>query len=268
MVDAAAIGPMKPFALLTDYGVTGSVLLLNLFIFATLLTLQMANLDITFPQAISLWQHWAERFASVTAPFADNKLLEPVLSTIIATLSVILIFCTGLLLDLTAPLFFAVFEILAFKRWLARKDYTWIGELMRAHHDLLEDDYQEFVNDSPLSWWLPGRWLAQRERYTRLHSFICTYLFFNARGASLEQLQEQIRLWRTSRAVSASMIFLGVALTSYAQGGGNIGEHILIVLAIPMALFAVSALTTYTIYTRLCMTLCSLLYLSTRPAPA
>lgn len=259
---------MKPVALLTEYGVTGSVLLLNLFIFATLLTLQIANLDITFPQALNLWQHWAERFAGVTAPFADNKLLEPVLSTIIATLSVILIFCTGLLLDLTAPLFFTLFEILAFKRWLARKDYAWVGELMQAHRSLVEDDYQHFINDRPLTWWLPRRWLAQRARYTRLHSFINTYLFFNAQGASLEQLQEQIRLWRTSRAVSASMIILGVALTGYARNGGNMGEHILIVLGIPAMLFAVSAITTYTIYTRLCMTLCSLLYLSSRTKPA
>jgi len=255
---------MKPIAQLSEYGITGGVLLLNLFVFATLLNLQIAHLDITFPQAIALWQHWAERFAAIAAPFTGNKLLEPVLSTIIAALSVILIFCTGLLLDLTAPLFFTLFEILAFKRWLARKDYTWVGEFMQAHHDLIEEDYPRFVSDPPLAWWVPQRWLAQRARYTRLHSFICSYLFFNARGASMEQLQEQIRLWRTSRAVSASMIFLGVALTGYAQDGGNLGEHLLIVLGIPVVLFVVSALTTYTIYTRLCTTLCSLLYLTSR----
>ena len=72
------------------------------------------------------------------------------------------------------------------------------------------------------------------------------------------------RMWRTSRAVSASMIFLGVALTLYAQKGGNIEEQILLVIVIPSVLFAVSALTTFTLHTRLCMTLCSLLYLSSR----
>ncbi|MBI3776006.1 MAG: hypothetical protein HY273_10715 [Gammaproteobacteria bacterium] len=255
---------MKPIAALTEYGITGGVLLVNLFIFATLLNLQIAHADITFPQAITLWQRWAQRFAELAAPFAGNKLLEPVLSTLIATLSVILIFCTGLLLELTAPLFFTLFEILAFKRWLARKDYAWVGELMQVHEALIENDYRRFVNDPPLVWWLPQRWLAQRARYTRLQSFIFSYLFFNARGTSLEQLQEQIRLWRTSRAVSTSMIILGIALTGYAQDGGNLAEHVLIVLGIPVALFAISALTTLTIYSRLCMTLCSLLYLSSR----
>jgi hypothetical protein len=255
---------MKPIAQLTDYGITGGVLLLNLFVFATLLHLQAHNLDITFPQAIQLWQQWAQHVATLGAPFVGNKLLEPMLGTIITTLSVIFIFCTGLLLELTAPLFFTLSEILAFKRWLARKDYAWVGELMLIHHNLIEEDYQRFVTDSPSVWWRPQRWLAQRARYTRLQSFIFSYLFFNARGAGLEQLQEQIRLWRTSRAVSASMIFLGVALTGFAQEGDSIAEHVLIVLTIPVVLFAVSALTTHTIYTRLCMTLCSLLYLSSR----
>lgn len=255
---------MKPIAQLTEYGVTGGVFLLNLFIFATLLGLQIANQDITFPHAVALWQHWAERFVTHTAPFTGNKLLEPMVNTFLATLAVILIFCTGLLLELTAPWVFTLFEIVAFKRWLMRKDYAWLGELMQTHHHLIGEDYQRFINDPPWAWWPPQRWLAQRIRYTRLQSFIFSYLLFNARGASLEQLQEQTRLWRTSRAVSASMIFLGVALTSYAQGGGNIQEQILLVIVIPSVLFAVSAITTFTIHTRLCMTLCSLLYLSSR----
>lgn len=255
---------MKPIAALTEYGITGGVLLVNLFIFATLLNLQIAHADITFPQAIALWQRWAEHFGELAAPFAGNKLLEPVLSTLVATLSVILIFCTGLLLELTAPLFFALFEILAFKRWLARKDYAWVGDLMQVHETLLDSDYRRFINDPPRAWWLPQRWLAQRARYTRIQSFIFSYLFFNARGASLEQLQEQIRLWRTSRAVSTSMIILGIALTGYAQDGGNLAEHVYIALGMPVVLFAISALTTLTIYSRLCMTVCSLLYLSSR----
>lgn len=90
--------------------------------------------------------------------------------------------------------------------------------------------------------------IAQRARYTRLHSFICSYLSFN--GASQERLQEHIRLWRTSRAVSTSMIILGVAL-NYLHSGGDLAEQALIVLGIPIALFALSALITYTIYTRL-----------------
>ena len=255
---------MKPITQLTDYGVTGGVLLLNLFIFATLLGLQIAHQDITFPQAIALWQHWAERFVTLSAPFIGNKLLEPMVSTFLATLAVILIFCTGLLLELTSPWVFTLFEILAFKRWLLRKDYVWLGNLMQVHHPLIGEDYQRFINDPPWALWPPQRWMTQRLRYTRLQSFIFAYLFFNARGASVEQLQDQTRLWRTSRAISASMIFLGVALTSYAQDGGNIGEQILIVIGIPALLFTVSALTTVTIHTRLCMTMCSLLYLSNR----
>ena len=251
---------MKPIAQLSEYGVTGGVLLLNLFIFATLLNL---HADITFPETVKVWQHWTEALAPLSAPFVGNKLLEPLLSIIIATLSVILVFCTGLLLELAAPWFFTPLEMLAFKRRLARKDSLWADELMRAHHPLIEDDYRRFVNDPLFAWRLPQRLLQQRARYTRLHSFICSYLSFNAHGASQEQLQEQIRLWRTSRAVSTSMIFLGVAL-NYMHVGGDLAEHALIVLGIPVVLFAFSALTTYTIYSRLCMTLCSLLYLSSR----
>ncbi len=258
---------MKPVALLTEYGVTGGVFLLNLFIFATLL----GQHEITVPNTVAVWQHWAERFVAFAAPLANSNLLEPVLSTVIATLAVILIFCTGLLLELTAPWFFAPLEISAFKRWLARKDYAWVGKLMQLHHPLIEEEYTRFVNDPPSAWRSPQRLLAQRARYARLHSFIFSYLFYNARGANLEQLQEQIRLWRTSRAVSTSMIFLGIALTVYAPGD-NFAAHVFIALGIPIALFAVSALITYTIYTRLCMTLCALLYLSSqteisKPAP-
>ena len=255
---------MKPIAALTEYGITGGVFLLNLFIFLTLLGLQIAHQDITFPQAVLLWQHWAGRFIALTAPFTGSPLLEPMVSTFLATLAVVLVFCTGLLLEMTAPWVFTVFEILAFKRWLLRKEYAWMGELMHTHHDLIGEDYQRFIHDPPWVWWPPQSGLAQRVRYTRLQSFIFSYLLFNASDASLEQLQEQTRLWRTSRAVSASMIFLGVALTSYAQDGGNTGEQLLIVVVLPVILFTISALTTFTIHTRLCMTLCSLLYLSSR----
>lgn len=255
---------MKPITQLTDYGITGGVFLVNLFIFATLLGLQIADQDIGFPQAIALWQHWAERFVTLSAPFIGNKLLEPMVSTFLATLAVILIFCTGLLLEMAAPWIFTLFEILAFKRWLLRKDYAWLAELMQVHHQLIGEDYQRFINDPPWAFWPPQHWIAQRLRYTRLQSFLFSYLFFNAPGASLEQFQEQIRLWRTSRSVSASMIFLGVALTTYAQDGGNISEQILLIIGIPTVLFTVSALTTSTIHTRLCMTMCSMLYLSSR----
>lgn len=268
MVAAAYTVPMKPLAQFTEYGITGGVLLLNMFVFATLLKLRA---DITLPEAIAVWQQWAASVAPLSTPFADNKLLEPVLTTIIATLSVILIFCTGLLLDLAAPWFFTPLEILAFKHRLARKDNAWADEFMQTHQALIEEDYRRFVSDPLFSWRLPYLWLMQRARYARLHSFICSYLFFNAHGASLEQLQEHIRLWRTSRAVSTSMIFLGLAL-NYLHSGGDLAEHALIVLGIPVVLFALSALITYIIYTRLCMTLCALLYLSSRnetskPAP-
>jgi len=254
---------MKQVAWLTEYGITGGVLLLNALVFITLLNLEAATSNSIFSHNVfSLWQGWATQFKAFTSPFTDDELVLTVVSTLVAALSVILIFCTGLFLDLTAPIFFIFYEMGVFKRTLVSR--AWFAELMRAHPGLIEEDFRRFVECPEHTWRTSHQWWAQRARYARIHSFVFTYLFFNAQGASLDQLQEQLRLWRTSRTVSTSMIFLAIGmvfagqLTSFGQRSGNV-EYALVTLGIPALLIILSTSITIFIYKSLCMTLCSLL---------
>jgi hypothetical protein len=217
-------------------------------------------LDLDLPHALQTWQRWLEQFAAATQPLSGNKTVEAALTTVVATLSVILIFCTGLLLDLTAPLFFIFLEILVFKSCLASRERDWFGGIIRAHAGLVGEDYERYLNEPVHALLVPQRWLAQRARYVRLQSFVFSYLFAHTQGASLQRLEEQIRLWHVSRAVSTSMLFLGVLLTLSAQGG-NLEERLLIAVLIPAMLFAVSTMITRALYARLCTTMCVLLYL-------
>jgi hypothetical protein len=252
---------VKPVVQLTEFGITGGVLLFNLFVFATLLSLQGQGLDLNLPHALQVWHRWLEQFAAATQPISGNKAVEAALTTIVATLSVILIFCTGLLLELTAPLFFVSLEIWVFKSCLASRERGWFGKIILAHAGLVGEDYERYLNEPTHAVLRPRRWLAQRARYVRLQSFVFSYLFAHTEGASLERLEEQIRLWHTSRAVSTSMLFLGVLLTLSAQGV-NLGQSVVIAVFVPAILFALSTMITVALYSRLCTTMCVLLYLN------
>jgi len=254
---------MKGLVKLADYSITGGIFLLNLFLFATLIDQLIHHQQIEFTSIFATWQHWLDALAKVTAT-ANQGAIQSALSALAAALSIILIFCTGLMLDLLAPVFFAIFEMLLFKRWLASEDRQWMGRIIAGNQELVQADFDAFVGAGPIRWLLDfGYFLKHRHHFMRLRSFILSYIFVKASGAKLDDLIDQIRVWEISRAISMAMLlqvflnggyaFIEAKLSGwafFAVAGGQIG------------LFLVTVLIVLATTSRLRATLCSLLYLT------
>ena len=88
-------------------------------------------------------------------------------------------------------------------------------------------------------------------------------VFSNAAG--LDELMDRVHLWRTSRAISTSMVVLG-CLMNFTPLVHAPFEHdatlniALTAVGVPLVLFAVSALITLGTYSRMCAVLCALAY--------
>lgn len=256
---------MKNVALLAEYGITGTLLTFNLFIFGTLLSLHLTGEPFTVGTALRLWSVWLQSFAQALAPLGTNDAISSASNAVLATFATLFIFCTGFLLEITAPLFFTPMEMLVFKRWMSSDDRCWFNEIVERNHELIKRDYESFVSSSSWHWLLPSQYLRHRQQYNRLRSFVFSYLFVHAGDVNIDEFTDQVRLWQTTRAIATSMIYLGVLLTWLAVDEHNTMADIAFVsIGLPSILFGISVLLTLAIFSRLCNTLCSLIFLIDR----
>ncbi len=262
---------MKNIALLTEYGITGTLLTFNLFIFGTLLSLQMPgdSLTLNFHDAFILWTGWFQKLADALGPLGHNDAITSAANAVLATLATLFIFCTGFLLEITAPLFFTILEMAIFRRWLTSSDQVWIEKIVERNQALVKKDFEGFTKVEQRRWFVPRGFLRHRQEYNRLRSFVFSYLFVYANDVNTDELTGHIRLWHTTRAVATSMIYLGVLLTCLSVTGldnaGKSGEitneAMLLSVGVPLLLFIGSALLTLAIFSRLCNILRSLIFL-------
>ena len=77
---------MKNIALLTEYGITGTLLTFNLFIFGTLLSLQMPgdSLTLNFHDAFILWTGWFQKLADALGPLGHNDAITSAANAVLA----------------------------------------------------------------------------------------------------------------------------------------------------------------------------------------
>ncbi len=246
---------MKAAVRFAEYSLTGGFFWLGVFLFLTLLHLEtrgdwLTNLSL-------LWQHWLQHLGRLTGQVQG-------LQTLSASLTLLVVFATGLILDLLAPFLYAPLEVATMRRMLQADDQQWLTELTRRHRAYLGTTVEDLRDQPSFSWHDPRQALRQRRRYERLRAFLLAHLFVHTPDAHLEDVLDQLRLWRTARALSLSLallaLFLALVVTLAEPGSSasRYGEPIAIVL--PSTLFLVSLFINHLTFHRLCTTLFALSY--------
>lgn len=255
---------------ITEYSITGGLLWVSVFLFATLLNLQLNQQAITLDQAMNLWGEWITAMAPLTEALAGlSSSLQGSISTLLAALAIIVIFFSGIILDLLGPVFFISFEMMFFHKWLVTKNRPWLDRLIADNREFIGEDYRIFIESCNFNWKRPLAWFERRRCYNKLWTFLLSHIMVFSKAAGLDELMDRVHIWRTSRAISASMVVLGCLLnfTPLVHTPENHAATVTFALTsigVPVVLFAVSALITLGTYSRMCIVLCSLAYATAR----
>lgn len=256
---------------ITEYSITGGLLWVNLFLFATLLHLPLDHVSLA--AASHVWGGWIESLAPLKEALEDAlpAALQNSLGTLLGALMIIVIFFSGIVLDLIGPLFFVPFELYFFRKMLVQKNRSWLDGLMEADGEFIARDYQMFAAGRVVDWRHPFAWFEQRRCYHKISAFLLAHIMACSQSAALEELMDRMHLWRTSRAVSTSTVVLAVLLTfgplaPLARGFENDPKQWLVATVVPILLTLISAIITLGTYSRMCLFLGSLAYYTTRRA--
>src|SRR6266496_11831 len=253
---------------ITEYSITGGLLWVNVFLFATLVNLPVDQ--ITLNAALQKWVTWYAAMKPLAATLtALPTTLQSSLGTLLGALAIIAIFISGILLDLIAPVFFVRVEFYFFRKCLVQKNRGWLDRLIAANGEFIAADYQTFVGGRVIDWKHPFAWFEQRRCFQKISAFLLSHIMVFSQAAALEELMDRIHLWRTSRAISTSMVVVAVLLTfsplaPLSRGLANDPRLWMIATVIPLLLTLISALITLGTYSRMCLFLCSLTYSTMR----
>jgi hypothetical protein len=208
---------------------------------------------------------------------------NPVLAGLLGALGLIVIFTTGLLLDLLGSSLVRGTEAYIFVKHLQRNS-TWLGRLMQENGDYVQDDWAQ-LSGAPMSWsreniligfkglmfWnsryrreFASKSFGLRKPYTRIQSFLLIYVLIAAGVEKLELLSAQINLWNTGRAIAA-----GAALGALVGAVlATTTTHSLIFFFAEVVLLVLSTAISYNAYARVCSTLFALAYVVSSRTPA
>lgn len=254
---------------ITEYSITGGLLWVNIFLFATLLNLPLDRLN--WNGASLVWSGWIATLAPLksTMETALPSALQSSLGTLLGALVIIVIFFSGIVLDLLGPLFFVPFELYFFRKWLVRKNRDWLDRLIVDNGEFIAADYSTFVGGRVIDWRHPLAWFEQRRCFHKISAFLLSHIMVFSQAAALDELMDRIHLWRTSRAISTSLVVLAVLLTfgplaPISRGLEHDPRAWLIATVVPLLLTLISTIITLSTYSRMCLYLGSLAYSTTR----
>ncbi|MCF6283420.1 MAG: hypothetical protein L3J28_14665 [Candidatus Polarisedimenticolaceae bacterium] len=252
---------MKDTVRFGEYTLSGSVFWLLICSFATLLILFNEG-TVNLSGAIAHWKEWFNPLLVEIQGDAGGAV-----KAVLAVICLVLLFFTGMLLDLLSQYYFAFYETNTIRLWILKEHHIWMDDLMAKHPKFIQQDYKLFLEvelreKCPPSQWCEqfNLWRKQRYRYNKLRSFMISYIMVNANSSAHDELKNQLNLWRTSRAISMSILLFSTLLFIV-----NVAErsHPLIFSAfiiIPYGLYACSKAISKGMFSRMCLSLFSLMY--------
>jgi hypothetical protein len=237
-----------------DYGLTG-----GFFLFVGI--------------AVFGWFHPAATLAMLddfqkVLPAGEAKALETLLNGIFASLFVVCVFATGLLLDLVGAIL-VVWEADVFLKHLKRNK-VWIGQLVAKYEEFLGEDMNQFLT-------LPNGWKRMDPRlglrplmliapFCRIESILLSHLLLTADRTKLEMVMDQVRTCRIARAVSSGLYVFSIVFFFMAISGGHIVDWR--IFAIFLVGLLLSVFIVRRAYSKFCSSLFSLLFVLLRTGQA
>lgn len=207
-------------------------------------------------------QFWAEIIRIFIEKLPENANYTPTIITNLLTgLSVIAIFCTGILLDTISPLFFTPFELMYFKKCV-RNNRHWLQQSLENHNAVFLQEYDRLLNEPLFCWKEPNSFWRQRHYYVRFRTFLFANAYASYESEKLEDLKDRIHLWHTSRSLGAAIFILALLLNTIEifQIEADIGM-ISAVYYIPL-FYIIAVLMALGSYSRMCDALFTVTYFS------
>jgi hypothetical protein len=240
-----------------DYGLTG-----GFFLFVGM--------------AVFGWFHPAAAHAMLDnfqkiLPAGEVKALETLLNGIFASLFVVCVFATGLLLDLVGSIL-VLFEADVFLKHLKRNK-AWIGQLVARYEEVLGEDMNQFLT-FPKVW---KRMLDPRvglrplmliAPFGRIESILLSHLLLTADRTKLEMVMDQVHTCRIARAVSSGLYLLTIFFAMMAITGSLKFDRSIFAIALIFLLgLLLSTFIVRRAYSKFCSSLFSLLFVLLRTSP-
>jgi hypothetical protein len=200
----------------TDYGLIGGLFWM----------MQALLLWLIMPGSASLPVELIKNIGTIS-PGAQS-----VLTALLGALAVVVIFTTGLLLDLFGSFYLRYIEMTAFHA-LAKTNESWLRRLFEKYPDYVQSDWTLLLRLP--SWWSKQQWIAglkvfvfwnaryrkeyaeelranlvPRGSYVRLQALLFSYVFLHSGTENIELLTNQISLWNTSRTIAAVLALFAV----------------------------------------------------------
>jgi hypothetical protein len=206
----------------------------------------------------------------------------PSLVALLGALAIIAIFTTGLLLDLLGSAFFRGLEARVFIAHL-RRNKRWLESVMDQNKDYIQEDFLQLLDANPIKkglhtsiklvmFWKPHylreyvnavreSWRLSKP-YTRVQSFLLSYVLLTSGAEKIELLSTQMSLWNTSRAIATGMALGAIQSTIivFAYYGGNPDEFPAMLYVLQLVLTVVAMTIVYSAHARVCNTLFAFTY--------
>jgi hypothetical protein len=232
-----------------DYGLTG-----GLFLFVG-----MALFGWCYPTAAeALWQIIQNKSSG-----SDTKALETLLNGIFASLFVVCVFATGLILDLTGSIL-VMWEVEVFAKHIERNK-AWIGSLAVRYEEFLGEDMKQILTLPSLRkrWWRP-QIIAEFKLiapFSRIESILLSHLLLTVDPTRLETLMDQVRTCRIARAVSSGLwiLTLTFAWMPMIADRRTLWTTLIVIVGLSLSIFVIRRA-----YSKFCSNLFSLLFVLVR----
>jgi hypothetical protein len=178
---------------------------------------------------------WADALHYFTGALVSvPKEALPSFVALLGAFGLIAVFTTGLLLDLLGSSYFLATEMMVFARHV-RQHIHWLQRVTDLNTDYIQEDWSILINAPTYRNQLraslkffklwnerdrKGCWLVVREvwklrsAYTRMQSFLLSYVLLTSGVEKVELLSTQMSLWNTGRAIAAGIIISSVLIGS------------------------------------------------------
>jgi hypothetical protein len=225
----------------TEFGMTGAFFLLSQLCIVVLLG---SSTELT-----GFLHTWARVLDAYEGSLPD--MLKKSVGSLVTVVGLISIFIAGLILDLIGS-YFALLEMILFNRHL-KHNQIWLNELSEQCQENVREDYRTLRDFFDTSFIVSPRKFWERIHMSRQYKNIQAFLFSYVQvfSSMSEMLADNMHMWRTSRAISTTLLILAIEVFFFSGQSGQ-------VLMAFGVLFCFSALITLRSYSRLCFNLFSL----------